>query len=48
MDLSHREVPIPSGFVGSVPAMLTGASSAARDLDICGDTCSVLATPATV
>lgn len=48
MDLTHREVPIPSGFVGSVPAMLTGASSSARDVDICGDTCSVMASPATL
>jgi allantoin racemase len=44
MGLSHREVPVTSGFALSVPAMLTGASSAARDVDICGDACSVLAT----
>ena len=47
MRLSHRTAPVPAGFAGSVAAMLSGASSDTRALDICGDTCSIVAEPAT-
>jgi Asp/Glu/hydantoin racemase len=48
MGLTHRQVPIPSGFARSVPAMLTGASSETREVDICGDSCSVLSSQGAV
>jgi allantoin racemase len=46
MGLSRRPSPVPSGFVQSIRAMTAGISSQEADLDACGDTCSVLASPA--
>jgi Asp/Glu/hydantoin racemase len=45
MGLVHRPVPVASGFARSLTAMLSGASCQGREVDICGDTCSVLASP---
>jgi allantoin racemase len=46
MGLSRRPSPVPSDFVQSIPAMTAGISSQEADLDACGDTCSILASPA--
>lgn len=46
MGLFRRPSPVPSDFVQSIPAMTAGISTHEAELDACGDTCSILASPA--